>query len=68
MKLSGIKMSVSVKVEGYSEMNCNNETGLKNIELGFESQIDNIICDPRELGEVFKELIYSRGRDDKDCQ
>lgn len=56
MKLSGVKMTVSIKVEGYSEMNSNNETGLKNLEVGFESQIDSIICDPKEL----ESLAYFR--------
>lgn len=56
MKLSGIKMSVNIKVEGYSEMNCNNETELKNLELEFERQIDNVICDPKELGEALAYL------------
>ena len=54
MKLNGVKMTVSIKVESYSEMNCNNETELKNLELEFESQVGSIICDPSELGEAFK--------------
>jgi len=55
MKLNGIKIAVSIKVESASSK----KAELKNFEIEFESQVDS--CDISSLGEIF-------GRRDEDCQ
>ena len=54
MKLNGIKIAVNIKIESAS----NNEAELKNLELGFDIELDSI-----EL----EERIFGR-RDDEDRQ